>query len=177
LLDQEEGRIVLIPRAPSQGGFTLAELLVTVTIVALGATLAAPGAMTMIANRKVEGAAQSIIDGLNTARGEAVRRNRQVSFAINADHKGWTIQQVSPSETLQTHSSPEWGQMVLTTTPVGTVTFLPTGLRQSSGSQLAQVEVSSTVGEGRTRRINIFGGGLIRMCDPAATAADDPRKC
>lgn len=159
-----------------QGGFTLVELLVVVVIVALGATLAAPSATDMIANRRVQAAAQSILDGLNTARAEAVRRNTPVRFAMNADSRGWTITRVDSSAVLQSFSSPEWHSLALATTPAGSVTFLPTGLRQG-GSQLSQVEVSSPYGEGRMRRINVFGGGLIRMCDPAVTGEDDPRRC
>jgi type IV fimbrial biogenesis protein FimT len=42
---------------------------------------------------------------------------------------------------------------------------------------MSQVTVSSLVGASDTRRIDIYGGGLIRMCDPAVSAADDPRRC
>ena len=59
-------------------GFTLIELLVVIAVAAVGMTLAAPGAMQMIAKRKVQNAAQSILDGLSQARTEAVRRNAAV---------------------------------------------------------------------------------------------------
>ena len=41
-----------------QRGFTAVELVVVLAILAIGATLAAPGAAAMIANRKVQAAAQ-----------------------------------------------------------------------------------------------------------------------
>ena len=158
-----------------QRGVTVVELLVAVGIVAIGASLAAPGVATMIGNRKVQGAAQNIIDGLNQARTEAVRRNAAVRFTLEAT--GWTLTQVNSGSTVQSFASSDWSSLLVTNTGGPSVTFLPTGVLQSGGVQLSQVTVASTAGELRTRRVNVFGGGLIRMCDPAVTTADDPRGC
>lgn len=158
-----------------QCGFTIAELLVVVAVVAVGATLAAPGASQMIANRRVQGAAESILDGLNGARTEAVRRNAPVRFTLGAD--GWTIALVSSGDTLQAFRTGDWGGLsVAPAGGVNAVTFLPTGLLQA-GTQLSQVTVTSTASDSRSRRVNVFGGGLIRMCDPDMAVADDPRRC
>lgn len=167
---------MLTLRRRGQHGFTLMELLVTVTIVAVGAMLAAPGANTMITNRKVQGAAQSILDGLNIARMEAIRRNAPVRFTMNTDGRGWTVTQVGSGTTVQEFSSSDWSGLSLTTTPATAVTFMPSGLLQT-GTQLSQVTVAAPVDDARTRRVNVFGGGLIRMCDPAITADNDPRRC
>jgi type IV fimbrial biogenesis protein FimT len=155
-------------------GFTLIELLVAVTIVAIGAMLAAPGAASMIANRRVQGAAQTILDGLNQGRSEAVRRNGPVSFTLNTAN-GWQLD--SGGTNIRTYTTSDWTSLVITSTPSTSLTFLPTGLIDTAGSPLTQVTVASTVTDTRTRQINVFGGGLIRVCDPAVTAANDPRKC
>ena len=161
-----------------RGGFTLIELLITVAVLAVGATLAAPGAMQMIASRKVQTAAQSIVDGLNKARAEAVRRNSPVQFALRTDGIGWNLTQPSSGETLQSYSSRDWNTLQITSQGAATsVTFLATGVRQAGGTPLSQVTVSSPVGSGPTRIVNVFGGGLIRMCDPGVTAVNDPRRC
>jgi type IV fimbrial biogenesis protein FimT len=158
-------------------GVTLVELLVVLVIVAIGATLAAPSFAQMIANHKVRAAAESILGGLSLARTEALRRNAAVSFALVAGGSGWTVNQVSPSKVLQTRSDNDSPQTTVQSSNAATsVTFLPNGLLQS-GTQMTQVTVSSLVHTTETRRINVFGGGLIRMCDPAITAADDPRMC
>ena len=157
-------------------GFTLVELLVTVAVLAVGGMLAAPSANSMLSNRKVQGAAQSILDGLNLARAEAVRRNTAVRFTMNAAGNGWTVAQVSPATTLQAFNSSDWTALMVTTTPASSVTFLPSGLLQT-GTQLSQVTVTGTAADARSRRINVFGGGLIRMCDPAITTTNDPRRC
>lgn len=158
-------------------GVTLIELLVGVAIVAVAATLAAPGMSQLVANYKVRGAAESILVGLNQARAEAVRRNSPVTFALSLNGSGWTITQPSTSTTIETRSDNDTpGATVVSSTPTLSVTFLPTGLLQS-GPQMARVTVSTGIAASNTRRIDIFGGGLIRMCDPAITTANDPRRC
>jgi type IV fimbrial biogenesis protein FimT len=158
-------------------GVTLIELMVVVAIVAVGATLAAPGASQMIAARKVQNAAQGILDGLNNARAEAVRRNAPVRFALRADGTGFTVVQPDTGATLQSLRNPDWAALQVSSSgAANTVTFLATGLR-ATGAQLSQVTVASPLGDAPTRRIHVFGGGLIRMCDPAVTAANDPRRC
>lgn len=163
--------------ARGQAGVTLVELMVTLAVLAIGATLAAPGFSQMIANYKVRGAAESIINGLNYARTEALRRNSAVTFSLTPGGSGWTVSQVSPSTTLQSRSDNESPDTTVASSTAATaVTFLPNGLLQT-GSQLSQVTVSSFVQGTDTRRINVFGGGLIRLCDPAIATPDDPRRC
>lgn len=158
-----------------QAGVTLVELMVTLAVLAVGATLAAPGFSQLLANYKVRSAAESILNGLNYARTEALRRNSAVSFSLTPGGSGWTVARVSPSATLHSYNDSS-STLVSSSTAATSVTFLPNGLLQT-GSQMSQVTVSSFVAGANTRRINVFGGGLIRMCDPAITTPDDPRRC
>lgn len=161
-----------------RAGFTLVELVIVMAIVAIGAALAFPGVAQMLSNRQVQSAAESILTGLNQARSEAVRRNTPVNFSLRADRLGWTVAQVAPANTLLSANDPAWRGLTITSAgSADTVTFLPTGLRQAGGTQLSEVTIASTVNDSRTRRIHVFGGGLIRMCDPAVTEAADPRRC
>jgi type IV fimbrial biogenesis protein FimT len=57
------------------------------------------------------------------------------------------------------------------------VTFTATGFVDGSGIRMSQIDLASSTANTETRRIDIFGGGLIRVCDPAVTAAGDPRRC
>lgn len=164
-------------RAAHARGVTLVELVVVLAIVALSATLAAPGFARMIANYRVRGAADGILDALNFAHTEALRRNTAVAFALSPTGAGWTVSQLSTTATLQSRSAGDVpGITVTPSTAATSVTFLANGLIQS-GSQLSRVTVASRVDATQTRRINVYGGGLIRLCDPAVTAANDPRKC
>lgn len=159
-------------------GFTIVELLMALVILAIGATLAAPSIASMIASRRVQSLSQSLLDGLQTARGEAVRRNTRVRFSLTAEPPGWTLSEVASGTTLQSARDPDWAAVRVTSSNAATsVDFLPNGLRQA-GVQIEQLTIASAdLSEPTQRRINVFGGGLIRLCDPAVTAPDDPRGC
>lgn len=160
-------------------GFTLIELMVVVAIIAVGASLAAPSFRETIANYRVRSGAESIVNGLNYARAEAVRRNGTVSFTLNASGSGWSVDQVTPAaQAIQARPDADSpGVTTASSTASRVATFLPTGMVDSTGVRLSQVTVSSSVAGTETRQIDIMGGGLIRMCDPAVAAANDPRRC
>ena len=159
-------------------GLTLIELMITIAVLAVGLSLAAPSFTLQIGNYRVRAAAESMINGLNYARTEAVRRNRPVSFTLSSSGSGWSVDQVSPAQTLQTRADGETaGLTVASTTSSRAVTFTSTGMVDTSGTRLSQVNLSTSASSTDTRRIDIFGGGLIRMCDPNVSAAGDPRRC
>ncbi|EWS54273.1 MULTISPECIES: prepilin-type N-terminal cleavage/methylation domain-containing protein, partial [unclassified Methylibium] len=62
-------------------GFTLVELMVTITLLAILLALAVPSFTLWINNTRVRSTAQVLQDGLRQAQAEAVRRNRTVSFS------------------------------------------------------------------------------------------------
>ncbi|NNU43338.1 GspH/FimT family pseudopilin [Ramlibacter montanisoli] len=160
-----------------QRGFTLVELMIALTVFAVMATLVAPGAAEMIARRKVQEAAQSIMDGLAQARTEALRRNASVRFSLRADGIGWNVTQVGSGDTLRAYSNADWGSLQLASAGSAvSATFLPTGVL-ATGTQLSQLTVSSHAAQSASRRVNVYGGGMMRMCDPAIAVADDPRRC
>lgn len=158
-------------------GFTLIELLVVVTVAAVSMGLAAPAFAELVANYRVRSGADSLINGLNYARAEAVRRNTNVRFSLIGGGSGWTVTQVSDGAVLQTRSNNDSpGLSAVSGNASTAVTFIPTGLVQS-GAQLGEITVAGPNGGTEARRINIFGGGLIRMCDPGVSTDNDPRRC
>lgn len=159
-------------------GLTLIELLITIAVLAIGLSLAAPTFTQQISNYRLRTASESIINGLNYARAEAVRRNSPVSFTLQTGGSGWTVAQVSPASTLQSRSNGETpGVTAASTTASLAVTFTPTAFVDNSVVRLSQINLSSAAANTETRRIDIFGGGLVRVCDPGMTTAGDPRKC
>jgi type IV fimbrial biogenesis protein FimT len=82
-------------------GITLIELMVTLGIFAMLAMAAAPSIGTWMQNSKVRASAESIMDGLQQARGEAVSRNTWVRFnltssltngcAVGNNYTNWVI--------------------------------------------------------------------------------------
>jgi type IV fimbrial biogenesis protein FimT len=160
-------------------GFSLIELMTVVAIVAVSAVLAAPTFAQQLANFRVRGAAEGIVNGLNLARAEAARRNSSVSLTLSASGGGWSVAQVSPAAAIQSRAGGETpGINIASTTVSQTVTFLPTGFVDTSAVRLEQVTVSSSTAGTNSRQINILGGGLVRVCDPTvASGSNDPRAC
>ena len=74
-------------------GYTLLELLVTLAIVAILATLAAPAFTSLIETQRVRSASNTLVNSLNLARSEAVTRNATIKLEKSAAgwSAGWTV--------------------------------------------------------------------------------------
>jgi type IV fimbrial biogenesis protein FimT len=68
-----------------QRGVTLIELMVGLAIFSLLVALAVPSYSAWIQNTQIRTAAESIVNGLQLARNEALRRNRSVELILTAD--------------------------------------------------------------------------------------------
>lgn len=92
-------------RAGLTRGFTLVELMVTLSLLALLVKLGLPSFSAMVGNAKVRTVAESLQTGLRTAQAEAVRRNRTVALSFTnlapaqdatpaVGGKNWSLQTV-----------------------------------------------------------------------------------
>lgn len=70
-------------------GFTLLELLITITIMALLGAAAAPAIGTWVANARVRSVADALQNDLRLAQAEAIRRSRQSVFALTSATPAW----------------------------------------------------------------------------------------
>jgi len=79
---------------PVQRGFTLVELLVTISIAAILLTLAVPSFSTLILNQQVRVAAGDMQTTLFYARSEAIKRAADVSVVPTGGNwkNGWSVQ-------------------------------------------------------------------------------------
>jgi type IV fimbrial biogenesis protein FimT len=75
---------VLNPAGPARG-FTLIEMVVVVAIVGILVGLGASNYSAWITNSRIRTAAETLASGLNTARNEAIKRNRLVRFHLVSD--------------------------------------------------------------------------------------------
>lgn len=162
-----------------QRGVSLVELMVTLSIVAILAALAAPSFKSMLANAQILTGAQALHDGLQLARVEAIRRNERVIFTKDTQ-SAWTVSIESGGATVQTRPYKEGSDAVtVTVTPSNAtkVTFDGLGRVQSNTdatSSITQLDIDvptsliSAVAS-RERRVTISSGGAIRLCDPNGT--------
>lgn len=63
-----------------QRGFSLVELVITLAVLAIIMMTALPSVASWLGNARIRNVADSLQNGIQTARGEAVRRNQNVSF-------------------------------------------------------------------------------------------------
>lgn len=87
----------------AQGGLTLIELMITLTIAALLLMLGLPSFSEWIRNTQIRAAAESILAGVGKARLEAIRRNAGMTFsltnnltascALDAGGTAWVVSQ------------------------------------------------------------------------------------
>ena len=165
-------------------GFTLIELMVTVAIVAILASIALPSFQSMIRNAQTRNAAEAITNGLQKARGEAVARNANVEFVLGVD-SSWQVKLPS-STVLESRISAEGSADTTVvalaadlTTAATKATFNSFGrvVANADGSAiLAQVGLI-TDGGNQALHVTLGVGGNARMCDPNLTAGSSPRAC
>lgn len=66
-----------------QSGFTLIELMVSLAVLAIFATLAAPSFSNLIEKSRLRGATDDVVNLLNTARANAVKLQRDVNVSVS----------------------------------------------------------------------------------------------
>lgn len=197
----------MLKARPPQHGFNLIEVLVTMAVLGILIALGAPSLAEWLQNQQIRAAAEAIVNGMQVARGEAIRRNLPVQMVLEPPTSGWTICEatVAPcdSTTLTTDAtlviqsrSPDEGTSNANVTPVAAdlattaiaVTFSPLGsvvANFNASPTLARVDVINTrnaciadSGPMRCLRVVVTGGGSVRMCDPTpGVVSPDPRAC
>jgi type IV fimbrial biogenesis protein FimT len=75
-------------------GFTLVELMVTLTVLGILLSLAAPSFTTLVANNRIATETNELIGALSLARAEAIRRAQPVTVRSSDSNdyaKGWSV--------------------------------------------------------------------------------------
>ena len=164
-------------------GFTLPELMIAVVVLAVLVAAGAPSFLQTLRNYQVRVAAESIANGLQRARAEAVTKNATVKFVVASD-TSWAVSD-SGGTTLDSRANTEGSQNATLVavasdlaTAATTITFNNLGqvVANSPASQtLARVTVSAPKGN-ESLQIRIAAGGNARVCDPRLPSTN-PRGC
>ena len=159
----------MLVRSPRQAGFSLIELCVGFTVLGLMISLAVPTMTAWMRNAQMRTTADSIQNGLQLARSEAVRRNAFVTFTQSG--AGWTV--TTDDTTIQTGAGEASGTASVNASQ-STVVF--SGLGWVAPPAEITFDVANPPGGAcaasggvmRCLRLSVSAGGQIRMCDPAA---------
>lgn len=162
-------------------GFTLAELLVTIAMVAILAALAAPSFNALRINQKLASHASDLFSSILQARNEAMRLNRQVTVApiVSKDwNSGWQVF-VDMNANGSFDSATDTLVVTAAATPEAfTATGAGGGVAPESfsfdsrgfllGFSNNRVIYKSTI-TGREKQVIVSSTGRARMCDPSAS--------
>lgn len=185
---------MLTPR--KQLGVTLIELIIGIVIVGIVLALAMPSYSTWIQNTRLRNGAESILNGLQLARAEAVRRNVNVCFTLGAN-TAWQVAlwdtttgacSIVANNIIQTHTVGDGSSAAVTVALTATdgvtvgganpVIFNNVG-RLTLAAMATAYNVDTTAlsaANSRDLRVVVEAGGTTRMCDPNV-AAPDSRAC
>jgi type IV fimbrial biogenesis protein FimT len=174
----------------NQRGVTIIEIIIGLILVGVLAALAVPSFRDWIQNAQVRTATDSINEGLQLARAEAVRLNGPVAFTLTDTNGGaWNIRTLNTDDltavaTTTTRAAGETTNARITASAT-TVCFNGTGqqIAAAEGVCPARTQVTFditnpsggacvTTGPVRCLRIVVRTGGQVRMCDPALPNTD-----
>ncbi|MET4676700.1 type IV fimbrial biogenesis protein FimT [Luteibacter sp. PvP120] len=186
-------------------GFSLVELLITITIVAILVALAVPNYRVWTANTRVRGAAESIQNGIRLARNEATQRGVNVRFELTSTDTTWQVCQLAvtatacdpsvPASIIEVHAAGETAGVIVSTdktvaaltnfspvtgSPPGGITFTPLARPLSSdfgSNALIRIDTSSSAAGTRRLATTISAGGSIQMCDAGLSRSTAANGC
>jgi len=174
-------------RTRSAAGMTLIELLIGFVIIGVLLALGVPSFSAWLQNVQVRNAAESVFNGLQLARANAVQRNKSVTFTMAGPDSSWAVTIDSPSAfepaIVQSRSGGEGTPNAVVTTANPAISF--NGLGATNLAAAATIQITNptggTCGAGTTNmrclNVTVSVGGRIKMCDPLVTTAGDSRKC
>ena len=148
----------------TQNGFTLVEMLVTLSIVGILTAIAAPSFTSLIASQNIRISASMLQSSLLQARSEAIKRNTVVTVSPNGGQwaSGWTVTVLSGGEVVSSNNNST--QAVIT---AGTSTTLPANVqynnagRPSVGGGSTFKLSSSATSDIRCLNVNLSGMPMI----------------
>jgi type IV fimbrial biogenesis protein FimT len=163
---------------------TLIEVIISMAVLALIMALGAPSLFEWTQNLQIRAAADAMLNGIQLAKSEAIKRNLNVQILLVPPAAGWTVSEAASGTAIQARSAAEGSPNAqATVTPAGatTLTFAPMGgvtSNADASASITQIDVSNVLAppSARNLRIVVTGGGSVRMCDPALTSPD-PRAC
>jgi type IV fimbrial biogenesis protein FimT len=153
-------------RRPLQTGFTLVELLVTITVMAILLAIAVPSFTDVTLGSKLSSYANSLAANAYLARGEAIKRNTPVTLCVSSNgtscgaggwEQGWIV--LASGTVIQHQAALPAGLKITADTGATSFIFSPTGVSNfASGDTTLTVCRLTPVGtQERLVRIRVTG--------------------
>lgn len=151
-------------------GFTLIELMITITVLGIIVALALPGFKSILDGRKLVGAADNLYAALQYARSESIKQNTDIQFQINTgvwcygiDDNGANCDCNNPASctvdgAVKVYDNSDFGDVVVSNASVNEIIFdSRNGEPDTAGS------FTFSLPGNRTKVVNINAIGLITV--------------
>lgn len=112
----------------TSSGFTLIELMVTIAVLAIIVSMAAPSISTQLANQRVKSTASVIESALKEAKAESIIRRQNVSVVYDASATPRSITLQANGNNISSYTVSTSSMISITPTTVTTVVFQPNKL-------------------------------------------------
>ncbi|WP_227514097.1 GspH/FimT family pseudopilin [Psychrobacter sp. P11G5] len=114
-------------RPATSAGFTLIELMVTIAVLAIIVSIAAPNISNQLANQRVKSTASTIENALKEAKAESIIRRQNITVLYNANANPKTVTVLDGSNPLSTYNvhSQSIVNQIIVPASVTAVTFQP----------------------------------------------------
>lgn len=148
----------LLPKLKNvSSGFTLIELMVTIAVLAIIVSIAAPNISTQLANQRVKSTASVIETALKEAKAESVIRRQNVSVVYDASAIPKKITLQANSISISSYNISEQSTIGITPTTATTVVFQPNKLIAGDDEILFSIcdsgSSNETLGQVRVNKI------------------------
>ncbi len=201
-----------MPRSPHNGtssighaglanGFSMIEALIALVIMGILITTGAPAFSDWLSNKQIRTGTEAMLNGLQLARAEAVRRNTPVYFsitdgisstcALSTSSGNWVVSlatpvnhctdaaETAPAQIIQIRSAGETSKAVITSSQ-SQVFFNGLGRANAALSLCVGLSADSgtCIGTGSEHRLRVTVSvrGQIHMCNPTLDSSD-PQGC
>jgi len=145
-------------------GFSMVELAVSLTVVLILSAVAIPSLMRSIRTYQLNSAAARVADMLKFTRFEAVRRNKQINFLMQASPDGWIVGTDSDNSGLV--DATEKQQLI-----AGFAALLPSGVAPSPTAISAALGGATlTTKSGSNGSVTFDARGAIRVGGAISTS-------
>jgi type IV fimbrial biogenesis protein FimT len=189
---------VLTPH-PDPRGFTLIEMMLAIAILGILLAVGLPTFTTWIQNQQIRNTAESILNGLQLAKAQAVRSNAStqliltnatpiaanVGAAASTTGTNWivrsyqTINPYAAADFIQGRSGQEDSKNATVAAGSGSFIFTALGRLLNAPAANVNIDVTSSVTYSgkRPMRVIVSPGGQILMCDPDHVDPGNPQFC
>lgn len=139
----------------SSAGFTLIELMVTIAVLAIIVSIAAPNISNQLANQRVKSTTATLANALKEAKAESIIRRQNITVIYNATAKTVTLQDDS-NNTLSSYNIQNKSIVTeeITPTTVTAVTFQPSKVI-ADGAEVVYTVCDSGSSKETARQVNL----------------------